>query len=400
MRLLGKPVKDFTPQDIDQLIEAKVAESKRLDYKETLPGRGDDDRKEFLADASSFANTAGGVIVFGVEEERDVNNNKTALPKCIKPLQGSPADAETLRLEQIVRSGLEPQLSGIEFKAVEVQGGFVLLMGIERSIASPHRVIYQNSSRFWMRGNSGKAQMSIQELRRAFMEKHEWQKEVEDFRHERLLKIFRGEVIPGLWASCSLVFHAFPLGRMDTMRSAQEVKKAAGPFLDGVYRELSITFNLDGLLMFQELGRKDIYIQFFRNGAMELYRSDLLRNEERAEDRVIMGQYLEHIVMDATQLYIEMMANLDMGLPIVICLSLNGTKGVPIFYSAMAKPPGRNGFDRAEVLVPGCVVESLDVPLEQSLKYPIDIIWQAAGWSGSPDFTKRWTEKRTGDRVG
>ena len=394
MRLLGKPVKDFTPQDIDQLIEAKVAESKLLDYKETLPGRGDDDKREFLADTSSFANAAGGVIVFGVEEERDVNNSKTGLPKCIKPLQGSPAAAEAMRLEQIVRSGLEPQFGGVEFKAVEMQGGFVLLMGIEGSIASPHRVTYRNDSRFWTRGNSGKAQMSIQELRRAFMQKHEWQKEVEDFRHERLLKIYRGDIIPGLWSSCSLVLHAFPLGRLDTMRSAQEVKKAAGPFRDGIYRELSTTFNLDGFLMFQELVRKNIYIQFFRNGAMELYRSDLLRSDERAEDRVVRGQYLEHIVMEATQLYIETMENLDMGPPIVICLSLSGTKGVPIFYSEMTKPQGRNGFDRSEILVPGCVIESHEVPLEQSLKYPIDIIWQAAGWSESPEFIRRWTERR------
>jgi hypothetical protein len=42
-----------------------VREGRQLEYKETLPGNSDDDKKEFLADVSSFANAAGGISSSG-----------------------------------------------------------------------------------------------------------------------------------------------------------------------------------------------------------------------------------------------------------------------------------------------------------------------------------------------
>ena len=41
---------------------------KRL-YKQKFPTNSDVDRKEFLADISSFANASGGDLVFGITEE-------------------------------------------------------------------------------------------------------------------------------------------------------------------------------------------------------------------------------------------------------------------------------------------------------------------------------------------
>lgn len=42
-----------------------------LDYKRDLPGDKDAEKKEFLADVTSFANAGGGDIVFGIVEDAD-----------------------------------------------------------------------------------------------------------------------------------------------------------------------------------------------------------------------------------------------------------------------------------------------------------------------------------------
>ena len=42
------------------LIENQVSERSNLEYKRDLPGRGDEDVKEFLADVTSLANAQGG----------------------------------------------------------------------------------------------------------------------------------------------------------------------------------------------------------------------------------------------------------------------------------------------------------------------------------------------------
>ena len=51
MDAIGKP-------DIDALVANAVTEVKTLEYKQELPGRLDTDKKEFLADITSFANAS------------------------------------------------------------------------------------------------------------------------------------------------------------------------------------------------------------------------------------------------------------------------------------------------------------------------------------------------------
>ena len=60
MALTHKPLDQITADDLQALIDAQAPEKRTLDYKATLPGNADADKKEFLADVSSFANAAGG----------------------------------------------------------------------------------------------------------------------------------------------------------------------------------------------------------------------------------------------------------------------------------------------------------------------------------------------------
>ena len=54
------PIERIDAALLDSLVRDGVEERRRLEYKRALPGGTDDEKKEFLADTSSFANAAGG----------------------------------------------------------------------------------------------------------------------------------------------------------------------------------------------------------------------------------------------------------------------------------------------------------------------------------------------------
>ena len=62
---LNKPLDQIEERDLQELLAGQVSEHKTLEYKLALPGNSDSERKEFLADVSSFANAAGGDLIYG-----------------------------------------------------------------------------------------------------------------------------------------------------------------------------------------------------------------------------------------------------------------------------------------------------------------------------------------------
>src|SRR5664279_4501663 len=84
--------------DVETLVTNAVAEARTIEYKQQLPGNNDDEKREFLADVSSFANAGGGDIVYGIVEKRDSDNRPTGIPEKAEGLVNINADAEIRRL--------------------------------------------------------------------------------------------------------------------------------------------------------------------------------------------------------------------------------------------------------------------------------------------------------------
>jgi predicted HTH transcriptional regulator len=59
----------ITAENIQSLVDNAVEEGVTLDFKRDLPGDDRDSRKEFVADVCAMANTKGGDLVYGVDEE-------------------------------------------------------------------------------------------------------------------------------------------------------------------------------------------------------------------------------------------------------------------------------------------------------------------------------------------
>jgi predicted HTH transcriptional regulator len=84
---------------LDSLRADAVAEGRQLEYKEQLPAERDDEgRREFLRDVTSFANSVGGDLIYGIREARDAGGAPTATPEAIVGLPGVNLDQEKLRL--------------------------------------------------------------------------------------------------------------------------------------------------------------------------------------------------------------------------------------------------------------------------------------------------------------
>lgn len=179
------PFDRIGPSDVLKLLSDGINELKTLDYKRQQVGPKDPDKKEFFADVSSFANASGGDLIFGVEEAEGA-------PTKIVGLGPIDTDAEILRLENMLRSGIEPRIHGIQTEPIDVPGhGLVMVMRIPRSWASPHML--KESGRFFSRTSRGKYPLDVQEIRSAFLLSENISDRVRKFRMDRIGKIIADE---------------------------------------------------------------------------------------------------------------------------------------------------------------------------------------------------------------
>lgn len=272
-------VKDFDAigkSDIDALVGSKVAEGRDLDYKQELPGGTDDEKKEFLADVSSFANAGGGDLVFGIVEERDGKGKATGIPANAIGLSGVNADAEIRRLVEMARSGIAPRIPSIRIKSVDqFAEGPVILLRIAASWAAPHMVTFKNTSRFFSRTSAGKYQLDVREIRAAFTASESLGEKIRDFRSERIARIIADETPIRLLPNPKLILHVVPLSFADSTKQCDFVPLINEP---GKVRPLFVRFgwvpriNFDGYLVYQEderQGASSGYVQVFRSGAFE-----------------------------------------------------------------------------------------------------------------------------------
>jgi len=152
---------DVTEDDLLALIANEVSEGRSVEYKRELPKGNDEGKKEFLADASSFANTAGGDLIFGIEEEK-------GLPINIVGIEIADMDLELRRLDSILASGINPRIK-YELRAIHLKNGNdAVILRTQRSWLAPHRVVFKGNDRFYGRNSAGKYSLDVTELRTAF----------------------------------------------------------------------------------------------------------------------------------------------------------------------------------------------------------------------------------------
>ena len=161
--MISRPIDAINYNDIRDLVVEGRSEGRNLEYKLVLPGQTDGDKTEFLADVSSLANSNGGDIIFGVQDQSGIAVGLQAL-HVVNP------DAEIVRLESIIKDGLDPRLAVRSHWIDEpnANGFGLLVIRVPASLSAPHRVKFKNNGRFWARLSRAKQEMDVNQLRDAF----------------------------------------------------------------------------------------------------------------------------------------------------------------------------------------------------------------------------------------
>jgi Schlafen, AlbA_2 len=107
-----------TKSDLERLIADDIQESLTLEYKDAAAlGKSSPQRSELCKDVSAFANSAGGQIIYGIQE------------KDRHPVRVQEADAVDLAditrewIEQVIDSNVQPRIQNLRIQPIDVAPG-------------------------------------------------------------------------------------------------------------------------------------------------------------------------------------------------------------------------------------------------------------------------------------
>jgi hypothetical protein len=401
--MIHKPFDQVGRDDVEDLVTNEVTEGRTIEYKEALPGNADKDKKEFLGDVSSFANAAGGDLLYGVAEKRDAENKTTGLPESVRGLAGVNVDQAIRRLDSMIEAGIGPRITGIRIRPIDgFPEGPVLLMRIPKSYAAPHMVTFQEHSRFYSRNNGGKYPLDVQEIRSAFALSESLPERVRRWRDERLARIVAEETPLAVGDGPKIVLHILPLSAL------------AGGFTIDLHvlhdQHLGLAlpcfntpghpcrFNLDGVLSFDPFPRPPgdqsgvAYAQAFRNGAVEFVDGYTLQGH--VAEHCFPATVIEQIVIRGVTEYSRTLSRLEVPTPLVIMLTVLGVRGCRIVSDSWRG--GTPLVDRDDLVLPDLLLEDYEQDLKSVLRPAFDAMWQAAGCPRSMSYRPNgeWSPRR------
>lgn len=318
--MISRPIDQITEADLSSLITAGVAERKTLDYKQQLPDTNDAGKRELLADVSSFANTAGGDLVFGMAEGAGV-------PIDVPGVQIGNTDQEILRFDSIIRDGLSPRIRHTTRAVALANGRYVLIIRSERSWYGPHRVIFKNDSRFYGRTTNGKYELDVTDLRNAFLLANTLSEKITAFRSERVIALENGRPLAPLAAGPKLVIHCMALESFGTnprydVLALEGIEPMYTPMLNG----WGLRINFEGRICIASgEDSSSAYTQIYRNGVIEAVQVGVLSSSQNPA--IIPSLAYERALVAYLPKCFQMMRSLGCNPPVLVGISLIGVRG-------------------------------------------------------------------------
>jgi hypothetical protein len=381
MFTFSKPVDQITEGDLQRLVNDQIGENRHLEYKRELPGFTDAAKREFVRDVVSFANGAGGHIIFGMAESNGV-------PSGFAPIAEDKIDEAKLRLKSIIRTSIEPAIQGLKIDSVRLTAGRALIIEIPRGLFGLHMI--KNRGAFVTRTSAGKADLDVNEIRAAFLGAETAIQRLSGFRADRTARILSGDIPWSLSGKRIITMHLLPVASFSSGFSCAigKVPEEARNLLYSVGRRPAVfrpTFTFEGYanLFAGNMQRVEWYSQLFRNGAIENVNATLLETS-RPEDATQL-YYLEILIMDCAERMLHVMDLLDIPGPYYLLIALLNAKGVKVTPQQRDPIFDRDirTIDADNLILPEVFFENTGIPIEGAMRSSFDMIWNAAGWARS-----------------
>lgn len=391
--MINKSLNEITEQDLQDLIDNKVIETKTIEYKKELPDSRSDSKKEFLRDVTSMANSQGGDLIFGISEDDE------GYPEDLVGLEVDSLDEEIRRLESIVNTGVEPIIGGINTRFILLSSGKkIIIMRILKSWNRPHRVSLGGDYRFYIRDTNSRHIMDVGELKVAFNLSETFTDRIRKFREERISKLFIGEVpITVINKEYSidnpykLTLHLIPFNAFEPGQNYfYDIYNLSVEFRPIGSSGWNSTFNFDGYLTYAIYNDSYSYVQFFRNGIVEAVYAGAPEKKE-------LGlPYHENRIVGSLEEYMKSLKGLEVNLPIFIFLTFVGVKGYKVVFSGMQayNLSGYHEIDRAILLLPELIIDNYALDIDTIMKPVFDVLWNACGLPKSVSYDEEGKRKK------
>jgi Putative DNA-binding domain len=369
--------------DLQTLLDNEVPEGIHIEYKRELYGGADSEKKEFLKDVSSFANTAGGHIVIGIAATDGV-------PTELRGLAVGNPDSEQQRFESLLRDRMEPRIVGIRMAPVALKNGLrALAIRIPRSWNLPHAVMHNKARLVFARNSAGAHEASVDEMRAMFLAGATFLDRARDFHRERLKIIHenRGPLSNLSGEGGRVVLHIIPFSAFDS-ESAVDPARFQGQELTPIWCSgYNQGFNVDGYWTTSGGNGRSGYVQVFRTGIIEAAAGDV-RSFTPPRGQLLYAESLEDQVTTKLKSYLSALDRAGVPPPLLVIVGgvrMAGTFVAGTSLSIWMDPLPLPG----EVSFPAIRIENYG-PLEdyrRALKPIFDAVWNAAGHGRSQSFS-------------
>ena len=314
----------------------------------------------------------------------------------VKPLDSISVEAQLLRLEQMARTGVEPNLLGLRMMAVQVDGGAIIVIQVPPSFNPPHRVTYRNTNRYYARHSSGTYELSLEELRLLFGKQRTVEDRARAFVRERFNRIQDNDgAVPLPLEKGGVVLHLIPLGdfgagRRHDLTALQAIGKNVSPMGASGY---SNQINLDGLVVYRGGDVCNGYTQIFRDGSIEATSLSVIALREGR--RLMPSLTVTELIFGAVSSYATRLKELDATAPMLLQISFFGMKGVNIGVDTFNTFENPTAYQRDDLHLPHSIIPDFGGADAYSavVAEQLHFLWNVFGLERCPYFDPqgRWT---------
>lgn len=380
---------------VEQLIAAEVLEGQELEYKRELPRPNHEEQKqtkqdpleEFAKDVCAMANASGGLMLFGIGEDKEHRPVLDPIPFDLEN-----ADDAFRRLQLKLDSLVEPRILGLQFMEIRMDDGYVLALRISASLNGPHWCGNADKRRFKIRRGTTVSEYAYHELRSSFDRNSAAIARAGDWIGEQVEVVRNGYQIMPLLPGPVVVLHAVPMvsyyqahDPVDVSEVQKNLIKLPRSWFDNGF---SANLNFDGVVMFTnraDRGQGDPregYLQVFRDGSIQSIA--VIKSDE--VPGLLSPWRVAHSIYEAFTQFPTFLKQVGKDGPMMIGVAMLRVHGHQFRGSDVYE--ASNKIDRPDLIAPPIYIEHPDDRqcLLVEARNILDMIWQACGLSRCPFF--------------